>query len=210
MIDIQKLSKLPQKESRKAYLTHKYGDMWNLKKFDHSWYRSESSDLPDVKARRVIKKFLGKSFDKAFSYFCTLVKIHEQKEFLRLFNDRYWYIAEYIIDNQKRIQLNPNNQKRKKKSVTFTSIDFEVGYYNIISKEITKSFPYYNRDNYIRVILSGYEKTFKSKKDPEYKRLMAEKAKTEKRNLKLVKEQNAKVAELFLSIKDGENKTKIN
>ena len=82
---IMNLDSLPKKESRKAYLTKKHGDMWNLHHFDHSWHRSDKNDYVWVKVKRVIKKYMGKSFDEAFSYFCTLVPKHEQSEFLKEF-----------------------------------------------------------------------------------------------------------------------------
>ena len=78
MHKLDELEKLPKRESRKAYLTRKYGDMWDLPRFDHPWYRSNKSDLAYVKAQRVIKKFFGKSFNKAFSYYCKLVQINEK------------------------------------------------------------------------------------------------------------------------------------
>lgn len=81
-MNLEKLEELPKKESRKEYITRKYGDMWDLRRFDHPWYRSDKNDDPQVIAKRVIKKYLGKSFDDAFSYYCTLVKKHEHDEFL--------------------------------------------------------------------------------------------------------------------------------
>lgn len=209
-MNTEKLENLPFRESRKEYITHKYGDMWNLHKFDHSWHRSDKSDYPYIKAERVIKKFLGKSFDKAFSYFCTLVPKHEQYEFLRDFKPGYRWEADYILDKQKRIQLNPNRYQRKKKSIHFRSFDYEEGYYYVPDKKLLTNdqmLGYWNNvhhfypGRFITVIIKGFEKTFESKKDPEYQRLQAEKIKAEKRNQKLFKKQQAEKAYCFLTIK---------
>jgi len=208
MNNLEKLETLPIRESRKEFLTRKYGDMWNLSCFDHSWYRSDSNDIPSVKAERVIKKYMGKSFDKAFSEYCKKVEIHEQREFLDLFKDRRWYYADYMIDSQKRIQLNPDRYIKKKKSIYFRSFDYEEGYYNIVTKEIIKSPRWweYKNDNHIRVIIKGFEKIFESKKDPEYQRLQAEKEKAIKRNERLLKDQKKNKQYCFLT--DEEKKLK--
>lgn len=207
MIDIKKLSKLPFKESRKDYLTRKFGDMWNIAKFDHPWHDGEPSESPWKRAEWILKKNIGKSFDDAFSYYCTFVEKHEQRYFLREFQPRYWHTPDYIIDNQKRIQVNPDRYKRKKKPIVFRSFDYKEGYYHIPTKTMRESVHWTEmNDNYIRVIIQGFERTFKNKKDPEYKKLMAEKAKAEKRNYKLLKEIKAEKADTFLSKHNHENK----
>lgn len=186
------LEELPFKESRKAYITRKFGDMWDLTKFDHSWMRSDKNDYPDIKAERVIKKYMGKSFAKAFSEFCKLVKINEQNNFLDLFKGRRWEYADYIIDKQGRIQLNPNRYIPRKKKVIFYSHDYKIGYRNTRTNEIEhtdnpKEFPLDWKIKHGRImtlgeakewnleIISGFKKEFKSKKDPEYRKLMAKK-----------------------------------
>lgn len=203
-VNLEELENLPKKESRKAYLTRKYGDMWDLPKFDHPWMRSDKSDYPYIIAERVIKKFLGKSFDKAFSYFCKLVPKHEQNEFLRKFKPRYRWEPDYIIDNQKRIQLNPNRYTRPKRPIYFRSFDYEEGYYNIVTKEIIQASRRweYKDDIHIRVIVKGFEKIFESKKDLEYQRLKAEKEKAIKRNERLLKEQKKNKQYCFLTDKE--------
>lgn len=132
---------------------------------------------------------MGKSFDEAFSYFCTLVPKHEQSEFLREFENAYGcYEPDYIIDNNGNIQINKNsywNKKIKdksKESVIFYSIDYEEGWYNTITKKVYnhKEFSRLHYDmfptkNFIEIVISGFSKEFESKKDKEYIRLMKEK-----------------------------------
>jgi hypothetical protein len=207
------LDSLPKKESRKAYLTKKHGDMWNLHHFDHSWHRSDKNDYVWVKVKRVIKKYMGKSFDEAFSYFCTLVPKHEQSEFLKEFENAYgWYEPQYIIDDNGNIQINKNSHRYKKKkdkskeSVIFYSIDYEEGWYDTITKKIynNKEFSRLHYDmfptkNFIKIVICGYSKEFESKKDKEYIRLMKEKAKQKKLFDKYYKKEKRKKDYSFLT-----------
>lgn len=212
MDKLEKLETLPIRESRKEFITREYGDMWNLSRFDHSWDISEKGNLPVNIAERIIKKYMGKSFDDAFSEYCKKVKIHQQKDFLDLFKDRIWNYADYMIDSEKRIQLNPNRYQRKKRPIKFRSFDYKEGYYNIVTKEIISKDNVWNQryylsnNNYIRVIVEGFERTFESKKDPEYQRLQAEKLKAEKRNKKLLKGEQKNRQYCFLTEKELKRK----
>lgn len=206
MINIEKLETLPSREARRESLTRRYGDMWNTR-FDHSWMRSTNDQYPYVKAERIIKKYLGKSFDKAFSEYCKKVKLHEQKEFLDFFDENHWR-NDYIIDAQKRIQLNLEKTPRYKKPIYFRSFDYQEGYYNIVTKEIVQSSRWweYKNNNNIRVVIRGFERTFESRKDPEYQRLQAEKVKAQKRNDRLLKDQKKAKAYCFLTNSELEKK----
>lgn len=210
-MDITQLENLPKRESRKEYLTKKYGDLWNLKKFDHPWHRSDKNDMPWVIADRVIKKFLGKSFDKAFSYYCKLVPKHEQSEFLRDFKPGYRWEAKYILDKQKRIQLNPDRYIRKKKDIHLKSFDYKEGYYDTVTgKTISQNDMLYGKhlwnnhsdqlnSRFIYCVISGYNLSFKSKKDPLYKRLSNENKKAERTNKKLLKKERKNKKYCFLT-----------
>lgn len=198
--DIDKLDELPLRENRASYITRKYGDMWDLNRFDHPWFRNYKSEYAWVKAERIIKKFIGKNYDKAFSEYCKLVKPYEQDVFYNdFFKNGTYYKSEYIIDKQKRIQLNKERirednkrrLKRKEGGVWFYSIDYQTAYMHRVTGEILsrKDYNWYNwydnkhcyrnplDRNYVEVIVSGFEKHFKSEKDPEYIRLNAEKIK---------------------------------
>ena len=198
---VDKYENLPFRESRKEFLTRKYGNLYSLSKFDHRWHRSNKSDYAWVKVDRVIKKFIGKQFDKAFSYYCTISPINEQIEFFEPFKGRWRNLAEYVIDKQGRIQRGKElilwNKKRKEerdsKGFWFYSIDYQEGYMHKISKEVIDKRTYQNNsysrygndpyriyfrdEDYIKVIINGFSKHFKSKKDREFIRLKKEKYK---------------------------------
>lgn len=184
---IDTLDKLPFKESRKSYLTRKYGSMWNLNRFDNPYYKSNKGDYAWVKADRVIKKFLGKSFDKAFSYYCNQVEIYEQFEFLDNFKQHsHWgysiYPSEYIVDDNGNIQINPEYKKRRwhrKKDtsdgVTFESYDYAEGYRHNETGEIKKNLIWGdNPRQWTRIVVSGFWKHFDDVNDKEYIRLKRE------------------------------------
>lgn len=190
---------LPSKQGRKSYLTEKFGDLYNLIRFDHPWYRSNKNDLPYVKANRILKKYLGKSFSKAFSEYCKQVEIYEQNEFLENFKNKYGNEPYYIIDKNGNIQFNPNSNfilngnswKRKinsnKKPIIFRSINYQEGYYGVREKQFFTESEYYRNFKYIqpescyiRCVVNGFEKQFESEKDREYIRLTKEKNKQKK------------------------------
>lgn len=89
---------LPKRENRKEYLTRVYGNMWDLNKFDHSWYWK----IPYwKKINQIIDKNVGKSFDLTFSYICKKFDIQFQKYFLDSFDGyyRHKFNNHYIDDN---------------------------------------------------------------------------------------------------------------
>ena len=92
---------LPFKASRKEYLTEKYGDMWNIHKFDHPWYRSNKTKSPYFILDNAIKKFRGDSFDNAFSYYCKFVKREDQELFIEyFFPKRQWrFDNDFVLVN---------------------------------------------------------------------------------------------------------------
>lgn len=119
MIDIEKLENLPQKQGRKAFLVERYGNLYNLKKFDHPWYRSLKEDNQWCMAERVIQNNIGKSFDMAFSYFCKKYPIYWQSYFLKQFGlNRNGY--GYYIDEQGNIQ---ENKYTKRKNLIYIQSD---------------------------------------------------------------------------------------
>lgn len=199
-MDLEKLDQLPKRESRKAYLTRKYKNMYNLQKFDHPWYVSDKADSTYFIKHLVLKKYLGRSFDDAFSEYCKKVPIYKQSDFLEEFTNRKWRSnANYLVDESGNIQFNPDGfiitfqkykERYRNKPVIFTSIDYKTGYINRKTKEIVDkndSFVKFFPSNYKEIIISGYKREFESKKDPEYIRLKAEKRKQEKLLRKLNK-----------------------
>ena len=118
-----KLDKLPFKENRAMNITRRFGDMYNLKKFDYPAGNSERSKDPWVIAGRVVKSYKGKQFDKAFSYYCSLVDFQYQYCFFQEFEERRWWhykwYGYYYIDKVGNIQYRKpktrNNPKRSAK-----------------------------------------------------------------------------------------------
>lgn len=212
MYNIEKIEEWdnsPVRLSRSRYLTLKYGDMWNLRKFDR-WYRSNSSDLPWVIADRILRSSIGKNYDAAFSKFCKMVMPHERYSFIDEF-ENCRYSPKYIIDDNKNIQLNPKRYIRSKKTIRFQSFDLEYGYYDLLLKRfLTKKEAsrmwVSNPKRFIYCIENGYELTFESKKDPEYIRLMREKNKLIRLNKKAVKKYEKQKEYCFLT--DAEKRLK--
>lgn len=191
MIDIEKLETLPTRMSRKDYLTAKYGDMWNLR-FDDSWYRSDKSDYYWTKLQRILKAHIGKNVDEAYSKYCKVVEPYEKYYFFGEFKDRTYYTAPYTLDLNRCIQVNPDKWQNKKKPIIFRSFDYTCGYYDTLKKEYVpnpRNYWLYVENRYIYCVVQGFEKTFESKQDPEYKRLKAEKIKAQKLNKRLLKQE---------------------
>lgn len=118
-----KLDKLPSKENRASYLTRIIGNMYESKKFDYPQGNSERSKDPWIISSRVVKSFIGKQFDKAFSYYCSLVDFQYQYCFFQEFEERRWWgyrwYGYYYIDKVGNIQYRKpktrNNPKRSAK-----------------------------------------------------------------------------------------------
>jgi hypothetical protein len=219
--DIEKFDSLPFRESRAAYITRSYGNMYDIHKFDHGWYRSDKSDYAWVKAERVIKKFIGKNYGKAFSAYCELVEKYEQNVFYDdFFKKTGRWEPEYSIDKQNRIQINKaklrqdaeRRAKRKERGVTFVSIDYETAFMHKQTGEILSRKDYHSNikfdwgrhayiqdNNYVEVIVSGFAKHFKSEKDPEYVRLNAEKIKQKALYRKIEKKEKRAKAYEFMT-----------
>jgi hypothetical protein len=136
MLDIEKLENLPYKEGRKAYLTNKYGSLYNV--FDYRRTNKEKSAY--VIADRIIETNIGKSFDMAFSYFCTKVKKHEQYIFLNQFlNYSSYNWKNYIVDGNGYIQF--CGYVRPKKSSFIYSKDYKT---EKVHKELNIKFDKFN------------------------------------------------------------------
>lgn len=226
--DIEKLDTLPLKENRASYITRNYGNMYDIHKFDHGWHRSDKSDYAWVKAERVIKRFIGKNYGKAFSVYCELVEKYQQNVFYDdFFKKTGRWEPEYSIDKQNRIQINKaklrqdaeRRAKQKERGITFISIDYETGYMHRHTGEIIDKHEYYKKsyrwdeglhqlynNDYIEVIVSGFAKHFKSEKDPEYIRLNAEKIKQKALYQKIEKKEKRAKAYDFMTRAETERK----
>lgn len=123
MVDIEKLENLPFRENRAANLIKRYGNMYNIHKFDHTSHRSDKSLFPWVIAKRIINNNIGKSFDMAYHYFCTKVPIYEQHYFMDEFSPK-WRYSNYYIDENKNIQR--IQKKPFKKYISIQSADYKT------------------------------------------------------------------------------------
>lgn len=92
---------LPKFESRKQYLTRKYRDMWNIDKFDRPrfWKSKRYCKMRD----RILHHYIGKSFDEAFSYYCSKVPQRFQYLFLKEFEEPFSRWNEWSLDENKNI-----------------------------------------------------------------------------------------------------------
>jgi hypothetical protein len=138
-------NELPYRESKWQYITRKYGNCYNIRKWEYRTPSEKSID-PWYLAKRIIANNIGKSFDLAFHYFCTKVRFQDQKYFFRHFETlgsfRWRHYRSYYIDDLGLIQ--ENKVERKKRPITILTVDRQWVY------------------------------TFDSKKDPLYKRVFAE------------------------------------
>ena len=197
MIQLEDYDNIPLKEPNKEYKSklkwrRKYSNGHKVK------YFSDSSKSAYRIVDFVIKKFLGKSYDKAFSYYCSKVMKSEQYLFEKKFKkDFHWsWEPDYIVDKQGRIQKNKNAYKKAKEPIIFYSHDYVSAYRDKKTGEIIKKaqFYWYNNESseYEEIVISGYSKEFKSAKDPEFIRLTNNKKQfiaKQKRDLKLAKDQ---------------------
>lgn len=103
--DLDRLENMPIRESRAAYLTRKYVNMYNIDKFDHPWYRHL---VYNKMCDRILQNNIGKSFAMAFSYYCSKAPFQYQYTFLDEFADRSRWNPDYSIDSDGLIVYNPS------------------------------------------------------------------------------------------------------
>lgn len=105
------LDEIQRISGRKYGLVTNTGD-WGYGKSGH---HKVGDYYPYDIAKRVIKKYLGKSFDDAFSYYCTLVPKYMQHIFLEEFQPlrRSWYRQAYYINSDKIICENKSNRRKR-------------------------------------------------------------------------------------------------
>jgi hypothetical protein len=107
---LEELNEFPLFESRKRYITRKFGNMYNLNKFDHKGM--EYDYKIEKLAKGIIIKNIGKTYDLAFSYFCKKVSKDKQHIFEYFFEqdkiqDYYKNIYYgYYVDDNRLIQEN--------------------------------------------------------------------------------------------------------
>lgn len=150
---------------------------------------------------KILKKYIGKPFDDAFSYYCKQVPVYQQHIFIEYFSpDHYRWADTYYINEDGIIQKGTRRWRAPKKAI-FYSDDYKTElrhkktgkkkpeshwYYPFTYNNYKEKYPraksYHEAqtayDNeFTPVIVSGWAKEYDSKKDPEYKRLTMEQRK---------------------------------
>ena len=136
-----------------------------------------------------LKRFLNKHIDDAFEYFSSFVPWYQKKIF--------WDHVEYLIRPTKygynRYYLNKDgvirSVRRKPVVVVYKSLDYVEEYQHKVNKLFIDD-PYWefrtiHKNEFEKVIRSGYRREFASRKDPRYIQLVTNDRKTlrkQKRN----------------------------
>jgi hypothetical protein len=163
----------------------------------HSIYHPTEGIWPHDRVNRIVKKYVGKQFDKAFSEYCAQVPIYQQHLFLEEFNPKYHYWRNtYRVDKQGNIQkVKP---PKKDKRVYYYSDDYKTELRHKITNRLKPSsfsakyikgvktyydyasyYPYKTSTDkdYVEVCAKGYKLVFKSHKDREYRKLITQQQK---------------------------------
>lgn len=119
MIDTEYLDSLPKRESISQGIVRRYGSLWNVDKWEGYRHR-EKHKYPWSIANDILHKYLGKSYDEAYSAFCKKLKENGQKDqYDKSYFDKEftslgkWYgnFEEFILDDNKIIHYNRGYQK---------------------------------------------------------------------------------------------------
>lgn len=180
---------------------------------DKWWMVGNGSDYhpvdgvwPHKRIKRLINDNIGKSFDQAFSKYCSQVPKYQQKYFLKEFENDITYRGlrwdHYYIDDNGLIQI--KKAKRNKKAIYFHSDDYKTAKLHKVtlapypSDFWDKRLKYINEKDYAYFIIEGYEIEFSSKKDPLYKRLTVDQRKRKKSIYRqYLQQKNEKLNELI-------------
>lgn len=133
MVDIEKLDELPKRENRAAYLKRITGGFWNSKLN----YRKNKNEFY-ILARRILEKYVGESFNEAFTYFLSLTKNKHHNIFLEEVNKKisYHYWNNYYIDKNYILYKIPRKIYKPKLKIT----DVDTG---IVYQYTCKDYIYY-------------------------------------------------------------------
>lgn len=194
-----------------------------LEREKRNWYTAKGSSFhkvgdysPWTIVNRIIKAYVDKPFNDAFSYYCTKVPKYQQYRFLERFENKFsrWY-DDYEIDDDGII--------RKVKKDTpkllhrFYSEDYESAWKNRITGHIIseddynrlrngyywwmyrKHTPKVNLAEYDLVTIKGWVKEFSNTGDPEFRRLHSERKKRRGKIDRLDKKEKEKITYSFLT-----------
>lgn len=175
----------------------------------HSTYHPTEGIWPYDRVKRIIKKFVGKQFDKAFSEYCSQVPIYQQHLFLQEFTEVHRYYG-YRFNSSYRVDKQGNIQKvkppKKDKRVYYYSDDYKTELRHKITNRLKPSsfsakyikgvktyydyasyYPYKTSTDkdYVEVCVKGYKKAFSSHKNREYRRLISQQQKRRRKEQEL-------------------------
>lgn len=150
----------------------------------------------------VLKRFLNKHVNEAFKYFASFVPWYQR----RIFWDHIENIMRPSKYGYNRYYLNKDgvirSVRRKPVVVVYKSLDYVEEYQHKVNKRfITDSYWEFKtiyKDEFEKVVKSGYKREFCSRKDPRYIRLVTNDRKTlrkQKRDEK--KEHSEKILDIF-------------
>jgi hypothetical protein len=167
VLNVNDIEVLPLKESRKQYLTEKYGNMYSLSKFDNGTSSVKSPWVFNYNlAKRIIKKYINKPFDDAYSEYCKKAKLESKELFHDFFKPGNSYVYNrlgYYIDDNGFIQ----NVKKIEKEIIY-----KVYSWNYRGEYVLN---YETRKREYKVI-SGQVFEFKHKNHLYYKKLYEQRA----------------------------------
>ena len=161
--NLKKLENLPFKASRKEYITEKYGNMYNIHRFDHPYATNNKTKSPWFILKNVIKKFKGNSFDNAFSYYCKLVGYKDQEIFIEYFllkrqqgfEEKFVLVNNIITENNNFWENNINSKNK------FNSEKEHYEYARANRKNKRKDIQCKNNKKYFMLTNKGLAKKYK-------------------------------------------------
>lgn len=210
--NIEKYENLPTKSSMRYVERGDKRDRWKWSYNSGGVYRKINNKFPWTHVERILKKYKGKSVDKAFSAYCKIVDQCQQFLFWDELNDdkhhmrRYRYIAQYAywyVDKNKCVQRFV--PKKVKHGYAIHSHNIRWATINIHSGEEVKkhAWLYENNDNYEYTVVEGEIFEFK-KKGRAYNKCYAEQLSKAKRDARKERKQLEKKQYSFLTREEEE------
>jgi hypothetical protein len=156
--NIDLLEELPNRVNRAAYLTEKYGDMWNTN-LEHREWNTASDRNPWKLADRLLQHYTGKKFDDFFADWSERCK-HNDLLMQYKYNfkykltfehdgcDLYWHYVKYYVDKNGIIRKKGRLTKKKRLKNKTPKVWYEqqASIRKAIRKTIEKEYKF-KRDN---------------------------------------------------------------
>ena len=88
---------------------------WDWRSYGKSYHHKVRGQWPYDIATRILKHYIGRHFDDAFSYYCTKVPVYQQRLFFDLLADSRRSYANFILTEEGIIRK--RKKKRRKKAI---------------------------------------------------------------------------------------------